>query len=85
MGSKEYLDNTPSFPLEQIKMECFSAYDHIMIKMEINISLRNSYLYLFEPILLTNYLMISSGNEGVLWILEHVFVLLHVIQPTIEI
>jgi len=38
MGSKEYLDNTPSFPLELQKMGCFSAIDRMMIKMEIKIS-----------------------------------------------
>jgi len=80
MGSKDYLDNTPSFPLEQQKMGCFSATDHMMIKMEIKISFRNSYLYLPESILLDNLLIFSSGNDGVMMVLEHVFNVLLVIQ-----
>jgi hypothetical protein len=80
MGSKECLDNTPSFPLEIQKMGCFSAIYCMMIKMEIKISFRNSYLYLPESILLNNCLIISSGNDGVIRTLEHVFELLHVIQ-----
>jgi len=61
-------------------MGWFSAIDRMMIKMEIKISFRNSYLYLPESILLDNSLTFSSGNDGVLWLLEHVFNLLHVIH-----
>jgi hypothetical protein len=61
-------------------MEQFSALDLIMIKMEINISFRNNYLYLPESIRLDASLLISSGNDGVMRKLEHVFHVLRVIQ-----
>jgi hypothetical protein len=66
IGSKDYLHNTPSFPVEMKKMEFIAAMDRMMIKMEINISFRNSYLYLPASILLDLCLIISSGNNGVI-------------------
>jgi hypothetical protein len=79
IGSKDYLHNTPLLPLEMEKMEFILAIDRMMIKMEIKISFRNNYLYLPDSILLGACLIISSGSNGVIGYLEHVFEVLHTI------
>jgi hypothetical protein len=73
MRPEDYPHNTPSFPMELGKMVCPAATNHVMIKMEIKISFLNDYLYLSESKRLGSHLSISSGNDGVLWHLEHVF------------
>jgi len=44
--SLHYLDNTPSFPLQNNKTGVISSDQYRIIKMEINVSCENSYLYL---------------------------------------